>query len=68
MKLLLPTFVSLVLACQAVAGIKVATLHPLLDDLAKNVGGEHVQIVPLMPPGGDPHAFRPHACHHGAGR
>ena len=59
MKLLFPTLVSLLLVCQAVAGMKVATLHPLLDDLAKNVGGDHVQVVPLMPPGGDPHSFRP---------
>ena len=59
MKLLLSTLVSIFLACPVIAGIKVGTLHPLLDDLAKNVGGEHVQVIPLMPPGGDPHAFRP---------
>lgn len=41
--------------------LKVATLHPLLADLAKRVGGEKVQVVDLMGPDGDPHKFEPAA-------
>ena len=58
---LLSILVGIVLAVPfiAVADLKVATLHPLLDDLAKNVGGEHVVVVPMMGEGADPHAFDP---------
>ncbi len=59
MKTLLSAFVFLLLALPSLAGIKVATLHPLLDDLARSIGGEHVQVVPLQEVNGDPHAFRP---------
>lgn len=41
------------------AELKVATLHPLLADLAKQVGGEHVEIIDLIGPNGDPHHFEP---------
>jgi len=37
----------------------VAVLHPLLADLAKQVGGEHVEVVDLIGPTGDPHHFEP---------
>jgi zinc/manganese transport system substrate-binding protein len=53
--LLLP----LLLPAVAAAQLKVATLHPLLGDLAENIGGEHVTVVPLLGPGADPHAFTP---------
>ena len=43
------------------AEIKVATLHPLLTDLVKRVGGERVQVVDLIGPAGDPHKFEPTA-------
>ena len=43
------------------AEIKVAVLHPLLGDLVQQVGGEQVQVVDLMGPGGDPHKFEPGA-------
>ncbi len=43
----------------ALADLKVATLHPLITDLAKEVGGRHVTVVSLMKPGSDPHAFAP---------
>ncbi len=43
----------------AQARLKVATLHPLLSDLAQNVGGESVEVVSLLKPGGDPHSFDP---------
>jgi zinc/manganese transport system substrate-binding protein len=41
------------------AELKVAVLHPLLGDLARNVGGERVVVVDLTGPHGDPHHFEP---------
>lgn len=43
----------------AQAQIKVATLHPLLADLARQVGDGRVQVVELFQPGGDVHHFEP---------
>lgn len=43
----------------AIAELKVATLHPLLTDLAKQVGGDRVTVLPLLGQGADPHAFSP---------
>jgi len=43
----------------AAAQLKVATLHPLMADLARHVGGDLVEVVELLPPGGNPHAFEP---------
>lgn len=39
--------------------LKVATLHPLLADLAKQVGGSRVEIVELVEKNADPHHFEP---------
>jgi zinc/manganese transport system substrate-binding protein len=41
------------------AELKVATLHPLLGDLARKVGGANVEVVDLIGPNGDPHHFEP---------
>lgn len=41
------------------ASVKVACLHPLLSDMARRVGGEHVQVVNLFPPNAELHAFAP---------
>ena len=41
------------------ADLRVATLHPLMTDLAKQVGGEHVKVVEMVKPGTDPHDFSP---------
>lgn len=41
------------------SGLKVATLHPLLTDLARQVGGDQVEIVDLIGANGDPHHFEP---------
>lgn len=46
-------------ASPAWAKLKVATLHPLMTDLARNVGGDAVEVVSLLKPGGDPHEFDP---------
>lgn len=43
----------------ALADLKVATLHPLMTELAEKVGGGHVTVVSLLKPGGDPHKFAP---------
>jgi len=43
----------------AAAELKVASLHPLIGDLAKQVGGNRVEIVDLIGKNGDPHHFEP---------
>lgn len=45
----------------ALAGLKVATLHPILGDLARQVGGDGVEVVELLKPGQDMHHFEPGA-------
>lgn len=39
--------------------LKVAALHPILGDLARRIGGEHVEVVDLLKPNGNLHAFDP---------
>ncbi len=41
------------------AELKVAVLHPLLADVARQVGGTRVEVVDLIGPTGDPHHFEP---------
>lgn len=41
------------------AELRVAVLHPLLGDLARQVGGDRVDVVNLIGPNGDPHHFEP---------
>ena len=41
------------------AELKIAVLHPLLGDLANQVGGDLVEVVDLIGPNGDPHHFEP---------
>jgi zinc/manganese transport system substrate-binding protein len=43
----------------AAAELKVASLHPLVGDLARQVGGERVEVVDLIGKNGDPHHFEP---------
>jgi zinc/manganese transport system substrate-binding protein len=43
----------------APAQLKVAALHPLLGDLARQVGGDKVVVLDLLKPGGDAHHFEP---------
>lgn len=47
------------LAALTAAELKVAVLHPLLGDIARQVGGESVEVVDLIGPNGDPHHFEP---------
>jgi len=54
------TFLTLILLTSLVtAKLKVATLSPLLADLATQVGGSDVTVIDLMGRNGDPHTFRP---------
>jgi len=41
------------------AQIKVVALHPLMADLARQVGGDHVEVISLMTERDDPHHFQP---------
>ncbi len=46
-------------ALPAFAATKVATLHPILADLAQQVGGANVEVVEILKPGADVHHFEP---------
>jgi zinc/manganese transport system substrate-binding protein len=50
-------FLGLVPLCAA--ELKIAVLHPLLGDLARQIGGGQVEVVDLIGPNGDPHHFEP---------
>ncbi len=52
-------WLSLGLTSLSAAELKVAVLHPLLADLARNIGGERITVVDLIGPNGDPHHFEP---------
>jgi zinc/manganese transport system substrate-binding protein len=39
--------------------LRVSALHPLMADLARQVGGERVRVFDLMGEGGNPHHFEP---------
>ncbi|MDB6005709.1 MAG: periplasmic solute binding protein, partial [Prosthecobacter sp.] len=41
------------------AATKVASLHPILADLAQQVGGANVEVVEILKPGADIHHFEP---------
>ncbi|MEY3394042.1 MAG: hypothetical protein RL346_278 [Verrucomicrobiota bacterium] len=43
------------------AELKVVSMHPLVGDLLKRVGGDNVQVVDLIGEKGDPHTFEPRA-------
>ena len=46
----------------AQAVTKVASLHPMLSDMARQVGGDAVEVVNLFPENGELHAFEPTAA------
>lgn len=46
-------------ALPAFSATKVATLHPILADLAQQVGGTNVEVVEILKPGADIHHFEP---------
>ncbi len=59
MKLTLLIVLAAVFSLPAQAALKVATLHPLLADLARQVGGERVEVVEILKAGSDIHHFEP---------
>ena len=59
--LLLLSFFGLIGLAQA-AEVKVASLHPLIGDLLRQVGGDKVEVVDLIGEKGDPHVFEPQAA------
>lgn len=40
-------------------GIGVASLHPLMTDLARQIGGDKITVIELVGPNDDPHSFDP---------
>lgn len=56
---LLAAFALLILP--APAAVKVATLHPIIADLVRQVGGANVEVVEILKAGGDIHHFEPTA-------
>ena len=57
MKTMIAGLMMITAVCQA--QIKVASLHPLIADLARQVGGDRVQVVELLKAGDDVHHFEP---------
>ena len=49
------------LATVASAELKVASLHPMIGNLVRSVGGKNVEVIDLLKPGGDIHHFEPSA-------
>jgi zinc/manganese transport system substrate-binding protein len=59
-KWFISTLFMLLGAClSAAAPLKVSALHPLMADLARQVGGERVEVFDLVGEGGNPHRFEP---------
>jgi zinc/manganese transport system substrate-binding protein len=53
-------FTWLALLCGALAApLRVSALHPLMADLAEQVGRERVEVFDLVGEGGNPHRFEP---------
>lgn len=53
------TLLSALSVNMAHARLKVASLHPLITDVARQVAGEHADVVQLIDPHADPHHFQP---------
>ncbi len=60
-KRLLPVLFFAALGFSHAAELKVASLHPLIGDLLRQVGREKVEVVDLIGANGDPHSFEPQA-------
>jgi zinc/manganese transport system substrate-binding protein len=52
---------ALLLPAAASAAVKVSTLHPILADVTRQVGGANVEVVEILKAGGDVHHFEPAA-------
>ena len=47
------------LGAQEAPPLKIAALHPVLGDMARALGGSHVQVTDLLKPNGNLHSFEP---------
>jgi ABC-type Zn uptake system ZnuABC Zn-binding protein ZnuA len=56
---LFTTLVFLTAACALAAPLRVVTLHPILTEFARDIGGSAVEIEGLVAGGIDPHTFEP---------
>ncbi len=56
-----PFFLFLLSAISLVADVQIASLHPLMGDLAKQVGGERVTVIDIGKVGMNVHTFEPTA-------
>ena len=61
MKTFLTTLSLFIVTISYAQTFKVAALHPLIGDLARQVGGQRVEVVDMLKPGGDIHHFEPTA-------
>lgn len=59
MKILMTLMIWTVALVAGAAPMPVAALHPLMADLARQVGGDRVQVFDLVGEGGNPHRFEP---------
>ncbi|MGJ8655899.1 MAG: metal ABC transporter substrate-binding protein [Akkermansiaceae bacterium] len=59
MKLLLTLLLFLTFTAISHAKVKIATLSPLIADLARQVGGDKVEVIDLIGTYGNPHSFNP---------
>lgn len=53
---------AIIAAMGADGALKVASLHPMMSDMARCIGGEAVEVVDLFPDNGELHAFEPTAA------
>lgn len=58
-KMLCMLLMTLGIAVLQAAPLKIASLHPLLSEMARSIGGEQVEVVDLFPANGDLHSFTP---------
>lgn len=61
MKHWLKFFILHLIAVSPLAALEVASLHPLMTDLVRQVGGSDVTVLEIGKPGLDPHTFQPRA-------
>lgn len=54
--------IALACAFSADGALRVASLHPLLSDMARSIGGDAVEVVDLFPENGNLHDFAPTAA------
>ncbi len=58
--MLVPAVVLAMLATDASGDkLKIASLHPIISDLARQVGGDRVDVTDLMPKDSNPHTYYP---------